>query len=198
MSETEEVQTQNHGGANANARQARRFRDVSPSEAAEAELHWFFNEAESAIEEPSNFTALLSDLGPSSLEAVERRAEARHAAEKIHAWLRRLRPTDAWVLSGIYTERLWSEAVVAALPDGTAGAASVSVTVRAEHLRALARCQTSARTVTEWIEEVVRRGRPDLVAEWRQELESVCAMAVGAYERVRGNGPSLVPETEVG
>jgi hypothetical protein len=28
----------------------RRFRDVSPSEAAEAELTWFFNEAETAIE----------------------------------------------------------------------------------------------------------------------------------------------------
>jgi hypothetical protein len=74
----------------------------------------------------------------------------------------------------------------------------VSVTVRAEHLCALARGQTSARSVAEWIEEVVRRGRPDLVAEWRQELEVVCATAVRAYERVRGEGPSLVPEMEVG
>lgn len=198
MSTTGEVEAQSQSGANTNARPARRFQDVSPSEAAEAELHWFFNDAESAMEEQSNFPALLGGPEPPSLEAVERRAEARHAAEKIHARLKRLRPTDAWALSGIYTERPWSEAVLAALPDGTAGAASVSVTVRAEHLRALARGQTCARSVADWIEEVVRRGRPDLVAEWRQELEVVCATAVGAYERVRGEGPSLVPETEVG
>jgi hypothetical protein len=32
------------------------------------------------------------------------------------------------------------------------------------------------------------------VAEWRAELELACAIAVTAYERVRGDGPSVVPD----
>ena len=63
-------------------RGVRRFRDVSPSEAAEAELKWFFNEAETAIEQPSNFQGLVAGCSPTSLEEVERRAEAIHAAQR--------------------------------------------------------------------------------------------------------------------
>src|SRR5208283_3321379 len=68
----------------ASARPApRRLRDFSPSAAADEELTWFFNKAEIAIDQPSNFQALLSGAAPTSLEQVERRAEAMHAARKI-------------------------------------------------------------------------------------------------------------------
>jgi hypothetical protein len=175
-------------------RSARRFRDVSPSDAAEAELTWFFNEAESAIEQPSNYMGLLAGCLPTSLDEVERRAEAMHAARKIHDRLARLRRGDRMLLSGVYTEHDWSDAVLEALPGGLAGAAQASVCVRVAYFQALARAQTRARSVDAFVEEVVRRGRPDLVAEWRDELAVACAIAVTAYERVRGDGPSVVPQ----
>jgi hypothetical protein len=174
----------------------RRFRDVSPSEAAEAELTWFFNEAEIAMDERSNYCARLAGCGIDTLEEVERRAEARHSAGKIKDRLETLRSIDALLLSGLYTEHPWSDAVEAALPGGLAGAASALPRVRVEHVRALARAQTHAKDVCAFIEEVVRKGRPELVAEWRAELELACAIAVTAYERVRGDGPCVVPEED--
>lgn len=81
-------------------------------------------------------------------------------------------------------------------PDGLAGAAEASVGVRVEYLRALARVQTRANNVAAFVEEVVRRGRKDLMAAWRSEVELSCALAVSAYERVRGDGPSVVPDDE--
>jgi hypothetical protein len=113
----------------------RRFGDVSPSEAAEAELTWFFNEAAIAMDERSNCCARLPGCGIDTLEEVERRAEARHAAGKIKDWLVRLRSTDALLLAGLYTERAWSDAVEAALPGGLAGAASALPRARLEHVR---------------------------------------------------------------
>jgi hypothetical protein len=174
----------------------RRFRDVSPSEAAEAELTWFFNEAEIAMDEQSNYCARLAGSGIDTLEEVERRAEARHAAGKIKDRLVRMRSTDALLLAGLYTERAWSDGVEAALPGGLAGAASALLRVRLDHVRGLAREQTHAKDVRAFIEEVVRKGHRKLVAEWRAELELACAVAVTAYERVRGDGPSVVPQED--
>ena len=137
----------------------RRYRDVSPSDAAVDELTWFFNEAEMAMEERTNFSAWIAGCdGIDTLEAVERRAEARHSAGKVHDRLKRLRETDALLLSGLFLERYWSDAVDAALPAGLAGAAAVCPRVRVEHLRALARGQTKAGDARAFVEEAVRRG----------------------------------------
>ena len=68
--------------------------------------------------------------------------------------------------------------------------------MRVEYLRALARVQTRAKNVAAFVEEVVRKGREDLLAAWRSEVELTCALAVAAYERVRGDGPSVVPDDE--
>jgi hypothetical protein len=172
----------------------RRFRDVTPSAAAEAELRWFFNEAEAEIDQPSNFCALLAGASPTSLDEVERRMEARHAAGKINGWLKRLHTTQALLLAGLYTERPWSDEVTQALPFGLAGAAESYATVRVEWLRAVALGQTRARNVAAWIEDVVHKGRRDLVDGWRAELELSCALAVHAYDRARGNRACVVPE----
>jgi hypothetical protein len=174
-----------------------RFRDVSPSEAANHELWWFFNQAEIDMEHRSALHGLIAGVAPGSLTEVERCAEATHAARKIQDRLERMRATDALLLAGLYTERPWSDAVLKALPGGLAGAAQASVTARAEFECARARCLTRAKSVVEFIEEVVRRGRADLVAEWRKELEVACAIAVHAYDRVRGAGPSVVPDEDM-
>ncbi|HTQ41360.1 MAG TPA: hypothetical protein VMI75_01295 [Polyangiaceae bacterium] len=174
----------------------RRFRDVTPSAAAEAELRWFFNEAESEIDVPSNICAHLWGISPTSAEAVERRIEAQHAAGKINGWLKCLHTTQALLLAGLYTERPWSEEVTKALPWGLAGAAEAYPTVRVEWLRAVALGQTRARNVAAWIEDVVHKGRRDLVDAWRAELELACAMAVHAYDRARGTRPCVVPHDD--
>jgi hypothetical protein len=174
----------------------RRFRDVTPSAAAEAELRWFFNEAEAEIDMQSNYCSLLAGVRRTTEEEVERRIEAQHAAGKINGWLKSLHTTQALLLAGLYIERPWSEEVTKALPFGLAGAAEAYPTARVEWLREVARSQTRARSVADWIEEVVRKGRTDLVNAWRTELELVCAMAVHAYDRARGNRPCVVPQDE--
>ncbi len=171
----------------------RRFRDVTPSAAAEAELRWFFNEAEAEIDMPSNHCSLLAGVRRPTEEEVERRLEAQHAAGKINGWLKSLHTTQALLLAGLYIERPWSDEVTKALPFGLAGAAEAYPTVRVEWLRAVARSQTRARSVADWIEHVVHLGRRDLVDAWRAELELSCALAVRAYDRARGNRPCVVP-----
>ena len=177
-------------------RKRRLFRDFAPSAAADAELTWFFNEAEIAMDQPSNFCALLAGASPTSLEEVERRAEAVHAARKIQEWLERLRPTEALLLAGLYTERVWSSAVTRALPAGLAGAARVSVTVGGAYVHALTHARTEAKTVAAFMEETVCKGPPSVVASWREKTEVACAIALRAYERVRRGGPCVVPEEE--
>jgi hypothetical protein len=172
------------------------FPDFLPSAAADAELTWFFNEAETAIEQPSNFQALLGGVSPTTLEQVERRAEAMHAAGKIRDRLLRLRRADVRLLLGLYTERPWSRAVTQALPDGLAGAAWASVPVRVAYVHALVRAETRAKDVADFVEEVVRLGRTELVAAWREQLELACAAALRAYQLVRRDGPSVVPEED--
>jgi hypothetical protein len=109
--------------------------------------------------------------------------EAQHAAGKINGWLKRLSTTQALLLAGLYTERPWSDEVTKALPFGLAGAAEAYPTVRVEWLRAVARGQTRARSVAAWVEDVVHKGRRDLVNAWRAQLELACALAVHAYDR---------------
>jgi hypothetical protein len=82
----------------------RRFGDVSPSEAAEAELSWFFDEAASAIDMPSNCCLLLEGRSATTLGEQERRIEALHAAGKIYRRLQALKASDVIVLSALYTE----------------------------------------------------------------------------------------------
>jgi hypothetical protein len=55
---------------------------------------------------------------------------------------------------------------------------------------------TKAKSVVAWLEELVRRGGAGAVDAWRNDVERACAIAVRAYERVRGDGSSVVPEEE--
>jgi hypothetical protein len=171
---------------------ARKFGEVSPSPAADQELHWFFNEAEIAIDLPTNFRARVAGMSPASVEAMERRAEALHAAGKIKAYLQAIPATDALLLAGLYTERLWPRAVTRML--GTmAGAMEASAIVRLEHVRAVVRGRTERTKPLAWLEELSQARDPRLPV-WRRQVEDACAIALCAYERVRGEGPSVVPQ----
>jgi hypothetical protein len=170
------------------------FGDVVPSETADAELRWFFNEAEAACEQPSNFGRLLGGISPTSLSAVEDRAEAMHSAGKIRKWLESVSTTDALMLEGIYRDRMWPEAVTRALGP-LAGAVAASPTVKVNHLRALVRVRTEAGNIGEWLEELAKEGAAALKT-WRRDAERDCAIAVRAYERARGKGECVVPGRE--
>jgi hypothetical protein len=170
------------------------FGDVSPSREAREELRWFFNEAESEVGVPSSFAGLLGGASPASLEATERRAEALHAARKIGERLQAVSVTDVRMLEALYTERPWPRALVRAL-GVLASPVAALVVVRTEHLRALVAARTQAKTLAAWLEELLAADR-DALAPWRPEAELACAMAVAAYERARGKGPSVVPEEE--
>lgn len=170
------------------------FGDVSPSAAAESELRWFFNEAESEVDQPSNFEGLVAGASRTSLEEVERRAEALHSAGKIRDRLRAVPLSCARTLEALFRERAWPPRVEEAL-GVLAGPVAAMPVVLAEHLRALAACRTSARTVAAWMEERVAAD-PAALAPWRPEAEMWCRIAVTAYERARGRGPSVVPQEE--
>jgi hypothetical protein len=172
-----------------------RFGNVVPSPEAHAELTWFFNGAEQAMDTPSNFCALLSGASATSMEAVEDRLEAMHAAGKINERLKKVPTTYALLLAGLYTQRMWPAKLQRVLGALT-GAVDALPTVRAQYLRAIVGAQTRAKSVASWLEELVVQGGRAAVADWRQEAELACAIAVGAYENARGHGPSVVPSEE--
>lgn len=169
-----------------------RLGDVVPSLEALVELRWFFNEAESEMDTPSSFGALDGGCSPTSAEAVERRAEAVHAAGKISRWLKAIPVGHALMLEGVFTEREWPSPVARTLGE-LAGAVEASPTVRALHLRARVTAKTCTTSVAAWLGEVIERGGAEAVADWRREAEVVCGLAVRAYERARGRGPCVVP-----
>jgi hypothetical protein len=171
-----------------------RFGGVAPSAAAASELWWFFNEAEPAVDVPSSFGALLPGLRPDGLDAIERRAEALHAAGKIRARLENVSVKDARMLESLYRDRAWPLRVERALGI-LAGPVEALAVVRAEHLRAVARRLTETTAVTAWLDELLAVDRKAL-APWKPEAELLCRMAIRAYERARGKGPSVVPDDD--
>jgi len=171
------------------------FGDVKPSLQAQEELRWFFNEAERELEEPSAFCALVAGHTASSMDEVERRQEAMHAAGTINRRLQSLGVTDALMLSGLYTERVWPKRMERLL-GRLAGAVEALPTVRAQYLRALIGAQTKTKSVEAWLEELIEVGGPAAVEDWRREAQLACAIASHAYELARGDGPSVVPTEE--
>ncbi len=83
---------------------------LGASEAAQQELLWFFRDALSAIELPSNFPAVERRAiyfrpGKDSWQADERqeeRAEALHAARTVYERLKELSPDDVEVIRTLY------------------------------------------------------------------------------------------------
>ncbi len=177
------------------AQLTRSFCGVTPSLAADAELTWFFNDAETAIEVPSNLPRLLVGLTASTLEEEEERMEAKHAADWIRDRLLSIPLAQARTLEALYLERPWPRRVERALGELTGPVEALPV-VRAEHLRALARGHTSQRACVWWLDELVKANRRALEV-WRPEAELACAVAITAYERVRGRGASVVPVVPV-
>ena len=159
---------------------------------AEAELMWFFNEAESEIDLPSNFGAI-AGISPSSDQAVEQRTEAMHTAGKINLRLRTLPPGHVAVLAGRYKESVWPRAVVRELGH-LAGVVEALPEVRAQYLRALIAGKTRTRSVAAWLEELIEQGGPGAVDRWHRDAEAKCAAALAAYDALRDSGPTNLTE----
>jgi hypothetical protein len=172
----------------------RRFGDVVPSRAADAELTWFFNQAAMDIERPSVQGALFEDQRPGSAEALEARVDALHAGRKIWERLQRIGERECSVLAALYTEECWPRALARKLVHLT-GVVESMPSVRAEYLRARMQGRTTAEDATQWLEELVEQCPKDLDG-WREQAVRACAQALTAYERVRGRSGSVVPQEE--
>ncbi len=172
----------------------RRFGDVVVGAAADHELTWFFNEAESAMELPSVQGQLLAERRPGSPEALLAGAEAIHAGRKIWERLLAVGARDEFVLQALYTARRWPRAIERKLFH-LSGVVESLPAVRAQHLFERGRKLTAAATTTAWLEEIVEQRAAEAVA-WRDDAARACARALSAYQHVRGEGPSVAPEED--
>jgi hypothetical protein len=82
--------------------------------------------------------------------------------------------------------------------DRTARGRARSVrAVPREHLRARAMNRTRTESIATWIEELVSSGGRNAVGEWRADVDESCTGALHEYKVARGNGPSVVPDSNV-
>jgi hypothetical protein len=174
---------------------------LGASDAADEELTWFFEEALSAIEAPSNYERMLRLLAlkvrtPDTLEyddGGEARAEARHAAGTIYDRLQRLAPDDCRVIRALYTpEDLpgwledacgWLAPLVCALP---------------RTLRDLEEARADGRTLAlapaEWLAGIVLAEGAEGLQPLVDEARNAALRALAAYESTRSGFPrSVVP-----
>ena len=172
----------------------RRFGGVAPSPAADEELTWFFNRAPMAVDVPSIQGELLARRPPGSPRALERRAEALHAARAIGERLVTAGVHEARVLQALYTDRCWARAIARRL-EHLAGVIESLAVVRAAHLAAQRQGRTRAADTATWLEQLAD-ARCEELRGWREEADRACGHALAAYERVRGEVPSVVPQEE--
>jgi hypothetical protein len=165
-----------------------------PTRAADAELTWFFTEAESEVDLPSNFGAI-AGVSPCSLAAVENRLDAMHAAGKIRAYLDALPVSYRHALVALYTECTWPPRVERAL-GRYAGVVEASPIVKLQYARALARGRTKTPSPARWLDELIERGGPATVAGYLREAERECSRALRTYDAVRRHGPSVAPSRQ--
>jgi hypothetical protein len=57
--------------------------------------------------------------------------------------------------------------------------------------------RTRTESIGAWIEELVSSGGRNAVAAWRADVDESCKDALHAYKVARGDGPSVVPDSNV-
>jgi hypothetical protein len=171
---------------------------VSPE--AEEELVWFFTEAEVAVATPSNF-ALVADMAlsgrkrsaPGADSTADDRVEALHAAETIRRRLQSLPDADVDTIVALYTPDIWPPAFERYFGE-LAGLVARSRVAMRELADARLRGAASTRSVAQWLADRIARGDEAGLDALRVEAERARGVAMRAYDRARGRGPSVVPE----
>lgn len=150
-----------------------RFGSVRPSPEADDELAWLYNRFAAAVAAPSAQGQLLAGRRPGSPEAIVSGAHAMHQARRIWEHLKKIDERHEMVLEALYTERRWPRAI--------------------EHrFRHLAGVVDALRG---GFEQLVVDGHEQAVW-WREQAANACAHALSAYEKVRGDGPSVAPKED--
>jgi hypothetical protein len=108
-----------------------------------------------------------------SPEAIVSGAHAMHQARRIWERLKRIGERHEMVLEALYTERRWPRAIEH----------------RFRHLAGVVEALSGG------FEKLVVDGS-EQVAWWREQAANACAHALSAYEKVRGEGPSVAPQED--
>jgi hypothetical protein len=170
---------------------------VSPE--AVQELVWFFTEAEVAVAAPSNF-ALVADIALSGRkrgapvvdDSADDRVEALHAAETIRRRLESLADADVETIVALYTPDIWPPAFEDYFGE-LAGLVARSRTAMRELADARRRGETTTSSVAQWLADRIARGDEAGLDALREDAERARGVALRAYDRARGRGPSVVP-----
>ena len=170
----------------------RRFGDVLVSMESDEELNFFFNSAEVQMGNPSIQCLWEDDTNPYGMRAVLARDEAGIAAHKIRGRLENLAVRDAMVLSALYTDRPWPWVLTRRLHH-LVGVVESMPGVRADYFAPYFTGRTQALYPSAWLTELAVSDVEQLSA-WRKQAVRDCEQAVGAYQRTRGNGPSVAPK----
>ena len=99
---------------------------------------------------------------------------------------------DATVLSALYTERPWPWVLTRRLQH-LVGVVESMPGVRAEYFGAYHTGRTKATSPIAWLTELAVSDVEQLSA-WRKQALRECERAVAAYQRTRGDGPSVAPK----
>jgi hypothetical protein len=153
-----------------------------PNGPADIELDWFFNLAEVAMGNRSNYAVL---LGPQDGDTMEARAEACHARRLLRRRLLDLGSHDAGVLQVAYTARPWSLQLREELGRTTGvvvrlASAEEGLPDDDKELDVLER-RTAAR-----LSEALMRSGPAALDPYRAHALELFKRAFRAYERERG------------
>ncbi len=174
--------------------------ELQVSREAEEELVWFFTEAELAIAVRSNFTTV-ADMAlaggkrsaPGADHTSDDRVEAVHAAETIRRRLTSLADGDLDTIVALFTPDIWPEAFERYFGE-LAGLVARSRAAMRELADARQRGDATTSSVAQWLADRIARGDDAGLDALRVEAERARGVAMRAYDRARGRGPSIVPE----
>jgi len=174
------------------------------SDAANEELTWFFGPALSEIEGGSNYGSMIRAMNrfgrgrsgkSASDDGAEHRADALHAARIIYERLRSMPAAELAVLHTLYAPSNWPESLEQVFGWLTPLVCKLPWTVdwfeTAQRRRATLACNVAA-----WLEGWLQVCGSVAITELFEQAKRIASRALEAYEAVRGEGASVVPDEE--
>jgi hypothetical protein len=168
-------------------------KDLRVHPGAEAELEWFFNQAESDMGARSNFEIMVrSARAVDPEEAAAEAAEAAHKHRRIRTWLRRMPDRQAGILQAAYETGRWPRALRDELGVLIGIVARLACAQGPSHLDRGRQAIVEERWAELHAEGGAESGAAAALQALREEAERLLVTAHVAYRLARGRGPWLV------